>query len=110
MEAFEIMDLITKREESDRPFLEFLRHPALSLGLYQLPAGGVDRQKPHTEDEVYYVVGGRGVINVAGEDRAVQPGSVIYVAAGVEHFFHIITEDLVILVFFAPAEGSEANA
>ena len=32
-------------------------------------------------------------------------GSVIFVQAGVEHRFHDITEELLVLVFFAPAES-----
>ncbi|MCB0124894.1 MAG: cupin domain-containing protein, partial [Caldilineaceae bacterium] len=62
---------------------------------------------PHTEDEVYYVVRGRGQILVDGEDRSVQAGSIVYVAKGIEHRFHSIAEELQILVFFAPAEGSQ---
>lgn len=104
MTAFEISDLISQRAQSGKLYLEFLRVPAMSLGLYTLPAGGVDPQKPHTEDEVYYIVSGRGQIFVGGEDRPVQPGSTVFVAAGVEHRFHAITEELQILVFFAPAE------
>ena len=77
-----------------------------SLRGHELPAGGVDPQQPHTEDEVYYVVGGRALLRVAGEDRAVGPGSLVFVAAGVEHRFHTIEEDLSVVVFFAPAEYS----
>ena len=40
-------------------YREFLRVPAMSAGLYVLPAGGTDLQKPHHEDEMYYVVRGR---------------------------------------------------
>ena len=105
MQAFELSQLITERERSDWPYLEFLRVPSLSAGLYALPAGGVDPQKPHAEDEVYYVISGRASIRVADEDRQVEPGTVVYVEAGVEHRFHSITEDLTVLVFFAPAES-----
>jgi mannose-6-phosphate isomerase-like protein (cupin superfamily) len=108
MDAFEIADLIAQAEREERPYLEFLRVPALSIGLYRLPAGGVDPQRPHTEDEVYYVVSGRSAIRVGVEDRPVAAGSVVFVAAGVEHRFHSITEDLAILVFFAPAEYTRA--
>jgi mannose-6-phosphate isomerase-like protein (cupin superfamily) len=45
-------------------------------------------------------------IKVANEDRAVQAGSVVYVAKKLEHRFHSIEEDLTVLVFFAPAEYS----
>jgi mannose-6-phosphate isomerase-like protein (cupin superfamily) len=108
MDAFEISQIIAKQQESGKAYLEFLRVSSLSVGLYALPAGGVDPQQPHIEDEVYYVLSGRGVIRVGEEDRAVQPGSLIFVAAQAEHRFHSITEDLKILVFFAPAEGSSA--
>jgi quercetin dioxygenase-like cupin family protein len=106
MEAFELDELRAERARSGRLYHEFLRVPALSTGLYVLPAGGTDPQQPHGEDEVYYVVGGRGQIRVAGEDRSVGPGSLVFVAAGVEHRFHTIAEELTVLVFFAPAECS----
>jgi quercetin dioxygenase-like cupin family protein len=106
MDAFELADLLTERERSDKLYLEFLRVPALSMGLYVLPAGGIDPQQPHTEDEVYYVVSGRGAFRCGQEDRPVAAGSLLYVPANVEHRFHTIEEQLQILVFFAPAEQS----
>jgi mannose-6-phosphate isomerase-like protein (cupin superfamily) len=109
MDAFELGQLIEQQQQSDRSYLEFLRVPSLSVGVYALPAGAVDTQQPHTEDEVYYVASGRGQIRVHEEDRAVQAGSVVFVEAGVKHYFHNITEDLTILVFFAPAEYSQGQ-
>jgi mannose-6-phosphate isomerase-like protein (cupin superfamily) len=106
MQAFEIADLIAQQSNSNKPYLEFLKHSSLSVGLYVLPAGGIDGQQPHTEDEVYYVVSGRGMFTHADEQRPVQAGSVLYVAANVEHRFHSISEALSIIVFFAPAEYS----
>src|SRR6266496_4890654 len=102
MDAFEIEQLLAERRQSQKAYLQFLRVPALSAGLYVLPAGGTDPQQPHTEDEVYYIVGGRAQILVAGESRPVGPGSIVYVKANDQHRFHDITEDLSILVFFAP--------
>jgi len=104
MQAFELSELIDGRLRSGDSWMEFLRVPALSMGVYVLPAGGDDPQTPHTEDEVYYVVSGRGVLHVAGRDRPVQAGSVVFVAGGTEHRFHSIDEELTALVFFAPAE------
>lgn len=109
MEAFQIDQLLAERGASGRAYLEFLRVPAMSAGLYVLPTGGADPQQPHTEDEVYYVVRGRARIMVAGEDHAVEPGSLVFVAAGVEHRFHSIAEELAVLVFFAPAEYTRAS-
>lgn len=106
MQAYELADLIAQRADSNKLYLEFLKVPDISMGLYVLPAGGVDPQSPHTEDEVYYVVSGKAQIKVADEDRAVQVGSIVYVAKNVEHRFHSIEEELTVIVFFAPAEYS----
>ena len=88
-------------------YVEQLSVPDLSVGLYRLPAGGVDPQSPHTEDEVYVVLSGSATFT--GDDTgssAVGPGSVIFVPAGEGHRFHDITDDLAVVVVFGPAEGS----
>ena len=108
MQAFEVEQLRQRQVATGERWQEFLRVDAHSMGLYLLPAGGEDPQQPHSEDEVYYIVSGRGQIRVGNEDRAVQAGSIVYVAKTVEHRFHTIEEDLQILVFFAPAEYSQA--
>ena len=106
MHAFRISDLLAERSSTGRSYLEFLRVPALSMGVYHLPTGDTDRQQPHAEDEVYYVVSGRAAFVAAGERRDVRPGDVLFVEKHVDHRFVDITEDLTLLVFFAPAEGS----
>lgn len=106
MQAYELAQLVSQQKASNKLYLEFLKVPDLSMGLYVLPAGGTDPQSPHTEDEVYYVMSGRAKIRVADEERKVQAGSIVYVAKNVEHRFHSIEEDLTVLVFFAPAEYS----
>jgi quercetin dioxygenase-like cupin family protein len=107
MKQFETADLKQQQAQGSQRYLEFLRETSLSMGLYVLPAGGTDTQEPHSEDEVYYVVSGRGRFASEGDDHAVQAGSIIYVAAHAEHRFHSIEEELQILVFFAPAEYSQ---
>lgn len=109
MQSFDLQQLIKDRAETGKLYLEFLKVPAMSLGIYQLPKGGADPQSPHTEDEVYYTVSGKARIKVGDEDSAVQAGSVVYVPKNVKHRFHSIEEDLTLLVFFAPAEYSKKN-
>jgi mannose-6-phosphate isomerase-like protein (cupin superfamily) len=109
MRAFELSELIERRSQSGDTWLEFLRVPSLSMGIYVLPAGGDDPQTPHGEDEIYFVVSGRAMLHVAGRDRAVQAGSVVFVAKETAHHFHSIDEDLTALVFFAPAETPVAS-
>jgi mannose-6-phosphate isomerase-like protein (cupin superfamily) len=108
MDAFELADVAAEREAAGQPYLEFITVPDLSVGLYVLAVGQPDLQRPHTEDEVYYVVSGRGRITVGEDVRDVRRGSIVFVAATVPHRFHDITEDLTLLVAFGPAEGSRA--
>lgn len=106
IKPFRTIDLLTEQANSAVAYLEFLRVNSMSLGFYTLPVGGVDPQQPHTEDEIYYVVGGKAKIQIAEEVFAVELGSIVYVEKLVEHHFFDIEETLITLVFFAPAEGS----
>ena len=106
MRAFELQAVLAERERTGRAWLEFLRTSSLSMGVYRLAAGQDDPQRPHTEDEVYYVVAGRAMFRAGDEARAVGPGDILFVGRLEEHRFFDIAEDLTILVFFAPAEGS----
>jgi quercetin dioxygenase-like cupin family protein len=93
-----------KQEERGKLYLEFLRVPAMSAGVYVLAKGATDPQKPHREDEMYYVVRGHARMQIGAEHAEVRPGSVIFVEAELEHRFYEIEEELEVLVFFAPAE------
>ena len=106
---FEMSDVLKRRRESGELYLEFLTASTMSAGLYELTAGSTDPQQPHTEDEIYYVLDGRGRICIGDDDMDVIQGSVIFVAAGQQHRFHSITEDLRLLVVFAPARGTGAK-
>ncbi|MEM7479887.1 MAG: cupin domain-containing protein [Acidobacteriota bacterium] len=99
--VFELEELRHRLAGTEGPWLEFFANANLRTGLYRLPAGSEDLQNPHAEDEIYFVLRGKAVISIAGEDRPVGSGAVIFVAAEVEHRFHSITEDLDVLVFFA---------
>jgi mannose-6-phosphate isomerase-like protein (cupin superfamily) len=104
MDAFDVDELVARLDTSGHDFAEFFRAPSgtLSMTIAFWPAGGEDPQEPHAEDEVYYVASGRGRIKVAEDDREVLAGSVVYVAAGVEHRFHSIEDDMQVVVFWSP--------
>jgi mannose-6-phosphate isomerase-like protein (cupin superfamily) len=91
-------------EHGDATYREVLRVPALSLGLFAAPAGHDDTQTPHAADEVYVVIAGRAVLDVAGVRTPVESGSVAYVPPQVPHRFVDVTEDLRVFVVFAPPE------
>ena len=106
-QSFELDDLQKQQAGAGAPYLEFLRRPGMSVGLYTLPVNGEDRQHPHAADEVYVVLHGRGTLRIADHDQAVQAGSVVSVDHGVDHRFTDIQEELQILVVFAPPESPE---
>jgi quercetin dioxygenase-like cupin family protein len=100
-----LQEVDQQRAASGKSYQEFLRVPAMSAGLYVLAAGATDLQRPHHEDEIYYVVYGRARFQAEKEDREVSAGSVIFVAAGVAHRFYEIAAELAVLVVFAPPES-----
>ena len=104
MDRFELAELLETHARDGRAYHEFLRVPALSAGVYVLPAGGEDPQQPHAEDEIYHVLRGRGRFRAGAADVPVGPGDTLFVAAEAEHRFHAIEEDLVLLVVFGPAQ------
>jgi mannose-6-phosphate isomerase-like protein (cupin superfamily) len=106
MQVFNISSLVAVSEATNQAWLEFLRIPSLSMGLYRLKAGQADLQQLHTEDEVYFVVSGRGFFRTGEQQQAVETGTLIFVERSVEHRFYDVTDDLTVLVFFAPPENS----
>jgi mannose-6-phosphate isomerase-like protein (cupin superfamily) len=92
------------RPGEQRDYVEHLRVPAMSVGTYSIPAGGVDGQSPHHEDEIYVVATGRARFTSDTGEAQVSPGDVIFVPAGEEHRFVDIAEDFTVLVVFAPQE------
>jgi len=102
-------DLSQARAQSKRSYLPFLERTSMRMGVYHLPQGGRDGQSPHDQDEAYYVVSGKSRFTCDGETDDVSPGDVLFVAAGLQHHFHDIEEDLELLVFFSAAKPKTAK-
>jgi|ERR1700722_1863656 mannose-6-phosphate isomerase-like protein (cupin superfamily) len=101
---FHFEDLVREGTAQGKLYFEFLRVPAMSAGVYVLSKGSTDQQKPHHEDEMYYVVRGRARMQIGSDHAELRAGSVIFVEAELEHRFYDIQEELQLLVFFAPPE------
>ena len=89
-------------------YIEHLATGDLSIGTYSLRAGASDIQSPHTEDEVYVVQSGRATLVTTTGIADLGPGSVVFVPAGERHRFTEVSEDLALLVVFAPPYESRA--
>lgn len=106
--AFDLETIAKQNAETDGPWFQFFDNNTMFSGLYEIPAGGEDRQNPHTVDELYFVTKGKAVL-IAGEERyPAHAGSIFFVKAEVAHRFVEISEDLQVLVFFSKADPNGA--
>jgi mannose-6-phosphate isomerase-like protein (cupin superfamily) len=88
-------------------FVEMFEHGTLVIEVYA--PRGTDPQQPHTRDELYVVVQGRGTF-VVGPDRVpFETGDALFVPAGEVHRFEDFSDDLVVWVVFYGPEGGEAG-
>ena len=106
--VFEFSELLASSRER---YLEFVRVPSFSVGIYVLEEGDLDKQLPHAEDEVYYIASGHAKMKVGAGDQIrnfdVGPGTIIFVPAREHHLFYDITERLAVLVFFGPKDSAK---
>lgn len=110
MRSFELEQVLRQLSRAGGAWYELLRNDSMSLGVYRLRPGQEDLQQPHTEDEVYFVASGRAGFEVDGRRRDVGPGTILFVERWMPHRFVEVTEELVLVVFFAPAEHSLKEA
>jgi mannose-6-phosphate isomerase-like protein (cupin superfamily) len=106
-EIVRLDDVLEAARGSSESYHEFLRRGMFSVGVYRLVAGDPDTQVPHEEDEIYHVLSGRARLEIEGTAHPVEAGSIAFVAKHVEHRFVDITEDLEVLVLFAPPESGD---
>ncbi len=83
-------------------------HGSLIVELYT-PAGE-DSQRPHTRDEAYFVVRGKGLFFDGEQQCSVEAGAFLFVPAGRIHRFESFSSDFAVWVVFYGPEGGESNA
>jgi mannose-6-phosphate isomerase-like protein (cupin superfamily) len=88
-----------------RRSVAMFEHGSLVVELYA--PRGTDQQTPHSRDELYVVVRGRGIFYNGTARRDFAPGDLLFVAAGVTHRFEEFTDDMAVWVVFFGPEGGE---
>ena len=91
-------------DSKEESYLELLRVSSLAAGIYTLGAGETDKQGPHAEDEIYYVISGKADFEILGPDPQmveVSTGSILFVPKKLGHRFLNIRDDLTLFVVFA---------
>jgi hypothetical protein len=89
-------------------FAYLLKHGTMKLGLYAQT--DVDRQQPHTQDELYVIASGTADFLREGERVACAVHDVLFVEAGVVHRFENMSPDFSTWVVFWGRDGGEAGA
>jgi len=96
---FGVQQVLEKLRSSGGGYEIVHSSPGVELGVYVLVAPEPDRQQPHSDDEVYVVLEGTGVLEVEGESIPVEEGDAVFVEAGADHRFTAY-EQLAVLVIF----------
>jgi mannose-6-phosphate isomerase-like protein (cupin superfamily) len=99
MHKFGVKPVLEKLRASGGGYEIVHSSPGVELGVYVLVAPEPDRQQPHSDDEVYVVLEGSGVLEVEGETVPVEEGDAVFVEAGADHRFTAY-EQLAVLVIF----------
>ena len=99
---FDLDSILLKldKETSSTYFLDFFRNNSFEVGVLKLNPGQKDTQGPHLEDELYFVIEGKGYINISEENHQIRKGSFIFVPSKTNHYFHGNKEPLVVLYVF----------
>jgi mannose-6-phosphate isomerase-like protein (cupin superfamily) len=80
-------------------------HGSLSVEVYA--PRGEDKQQPHSRDELYVVIAGRGEFVYGGRRAPFGPGDLIFVPAHLPHRFENFTVDFSAWVASYGPEGGE---
>lgn len=97
---------LKKLQKSGNEFIELFQHGTLSVEIYK--PHKVDKQTPHTRDEIYVIANGSGEFLLADERTMFASGDVLFVPAGEDHRFENFSDDFVTWVFFYGPEGGES--
>jgi len=99
---FDLDSILLKldKKEDSAYFLDFLHNSSFEVGVLRLNPGQNDTQEPHSEDELYFVIEGKGYINMVEKNYEVRKGSCIFVPSKTKHYFHGNKERLVVLYVF----------
>ena len=97
---FDIDKLLLNFPKS-RYFIDVMDTPTMEVGIINLKKDQEDTQQPHTSDEIYYVISGRGTIEIDGIKNEVNPGKIIYIPKKIRHSFHAFSNELIVLYIFA---------
>ncbi|MDA7501727.1 cupin domain-containing protein [Chitinophagales bacterium] len=100
-----ISEALQALQKDGAEFTTLFKHGSLELEYYK--PHKVDKQSPHSRDEVYIIGQGKGQFFLEGETTPIKKGDFLFVPAGAEHRFLDFTDDFATWVLFYGPEGGE---
>ncbi|HEX2408956.1 MAG TPA: cupin domain-containing protein [Nitrososphaeraceae archaeon] len=95
------LEILLSNFPKSRYFIDVINTSTMEVGLINLKKDQEDTQHPHVSDEIYYVISGRGTIEIDGIKNEVNPGKIIYIPKKIPHLFHATSNELVVLYILA---------
>lgn len=83
------------------------RSENLTLGVASLPPGGALREHRHTQEEVYLVLEGNGLVRVGDEQVAVEAGSAVFIQGDAPHSCENTGASDLLVAYVFPADAFE---
>ena len=105
MERMTVANGLAAVNSADQPFSLLFKHGTLEVEFYKPEK--IDKQQPHSRDELYVIASGSGMFLNGDARHPVEVGEVLFVPAGVVHRFENFTDDFATWVFFYGPEGGE---
>jgi mannose-6-phosphate isomerase-like protein (cupin superfamily) len=100
VKIFKLSEILSKLDNINSYFHTLLSSNSTAIGLIRLKRGEKDNQQPHATDELYYVIEGRGLIEIDGKDHVIEQGTFILVPANIKHRFHDNKNLLIVIYMF----------
>ena len=94
-------------QQSEFPFTVMMKHETMTIE-YFAPQE-VDTQTPHKQDEIYVIIKGHATFYRDGKRTSCKKNDILFVPAGMEHYFEKFSDDFATWVIFYGPEGGESK-
>ncbi|MHA1990401.1 MAG: cupin domain-containing protein [Candidatus Hodarchaeales archaeon] len=97
---FDLNTIIERVKESNIYYKSFIDEPHMDIGVLVLKPGQEDNQKPHSKDEIYFILHGDGYITIDDHKHPIIEKMFYFVRKNIKHYFSHNTKEIVVVYFF----------
>ena len=108
MNKLNVADVAGQLAEDGKTETEVMREVSFSLQVMRFEPGDGDPMHAHAEEEIYAINTGEATLVTDDESMEVESGDIVHLGSGTEHQFTDFSDEFVVTVMYAPAEGSQA--